>query len=152
MSTIQKYAWFFATMFFLVVLLGHLPGFTDENGLLLGGFRINLRDDILHSTSGIWAAIAGWRSPKDARFYFRAFGSFYTFDAIVGFFTGYAVIDLALGKFDANAGYSMTDIVHNILVNLPHFIIGPTCLLIGFVLYKTIMKVPKANIGEKGNK
>lgn len=136
----QKFAWFYAAIFFSVVAVGFIPGAKDSAGNLFGLFHIDTRDDILHAFSCLWATIAALKSEQASRFYFRAFGSFYTFDAFVGFFTGYAVIDLALGKFGANAGYSITNVFYNIKVNAPHILLGPLALFIGFYLSKKLMK------------
>lgn len=140
MSAIQKWAIGYATLFLTVVAMGHIPFFVDSHGLLLGGFRIDFVDDVLHGVSGLWAAYAAWKSPAASRFYFRAFGTFYTFDAFLGFLTGYGSLDLLTAQFGANAGYSMHHVGHNIAVNLPHFIIGPLAMLVGFVFYQSLAK------------
>lgn len=139
-SSMQKLAWFYAVLFFSVVAVGYIPGAKDSAGNLFGLFHIDLRDDFLHGFSCLWATYAALKGAESSRFYFRAFGSFYTTDAFVGFFTGYAIIDLALGRFGANAGYDMSNIVHNIYVNAPHFVIGPLAMFIGFYLSKKLMK------------
>lgn len=136
MTTLQKLAWVYAIGFFLVVAVGYVPGFKDEQGLLFGGFKIDLIDDVLHFGSGAWAAIAAWRSAKASEYYFKLFGSFYTLDACIGFFTGYAILDLVIGNWTANAGYMLTDVATNLAVNLPHFILGPLAMYIGFVVSK----------------
>ncbi len=132
-SAIQKWAWGYAVLFVGVVSLGYIPGFTDSDGMLFGLFNIDRVDDALHLFSGLWAAFAALRSPKASRFYFRAFGIFYTADAFLGLFTGYAFTDLLLGRFGANAGHSMMMLQENIAVNLPHFLIGPIALILGFL-------------------
>jgi hypothetical protein len=138
MTTLQKLSWAYAALFFFIVLSGHVPGLTTDQGLLLGGFNIDLIDDALHTFSGLWAAYAAWKSPAAAQFYFRAFGIFYTFDAFLGFFTGYATTDIVRGNWGANSMYSIYDVGENLALNLPHFIIGPLALLIGFYFYKTL--------------
>lgn len=140
MTTIRKLAWIYCTIFILVVVIGYIPGFTDQNGLLLGGFKIDPVDDMLHLFSGIWAGLAAWKSKEAARFYFRVFGTFYTSDAFLGFFTGYAFTDFLTLNLNANAGYSFGNLTQNLMVNLPHFVLGPVAMLTGFVLYKRFMK------------
>ncbi len=146
---IRKLAWGYAFFFFLVVLSGHLPGLTDSHGLLFGMFMIDPIDDVLHSISGIWAAFGAWKSEKEARRYFQWFGIYYTTDAFLGFFTGYSILDLLMGNFGANMGYSMANMHHNLLVNLPHFIIGPGALLIGFLVKDTVKKVSVVKTSKK---
>lgn len=143
MTTIQKLAWFYAFGFFFIVLIGHVPGTTDSNGLLFGGFSIQPIDDLLHGASGAWAAWAAWHSAKESRRYFRWFGTFYTTDACIGFFTGYAILDFVTGNWGANANYHMSHITENFLINLPHFIIGPVALWIGY-RYSKHLKIKKS--------
>ena len=133
-SPIQLFAWVYAILFLTVVSLGYIPGFTDGSGMLFGLFHIDIRDDVLHSLSGLWAAYAAWKSPQAAKFYFRAFGIFYTSDAFFGFFTGYAFVDIITGAWGANAGYAMSNMSHNFAANFPHFIIGPLAILASFLI------------------
>lgn len=149
MKRLQKLAWVYAIGFFLVVLSGHVPGLSTKSGLLLGGFNIDLVDDILHSLSGLWAAWSAWKSPLASRFYFRAFGTFYTADAFLGFFTGYAFTDFITGRWDANAGYSLANVGYNLAVNAPHFIIGPVALYIGFYYSRKLNEKHKAIKNKK---
>jgi hypothetical protein len=132
MATVQKLAWVYAVLFLGVVAVSHAPGLTDQEGYLLGQFRIDPIDDVVHAISGGWAALAAWRSPRAARFYFRAFGLFYTLDAFVGLFTGYSNLE-ALTHLGIAPGYNPADVLANLPPNLPHFVIGPVALLIGFL-------------------
>jgi len=145
----QKLAWGYALFFFLVVLAGHLPGFTNQQGLLFGLFMIDPIDDVLHSFSGIWAAFSAWRSPQEAKRYFRWFGIYYTTDAFLGFLTGYSILDLIRGNFGANVGYSMINMQHNLAVNFPHFVIGPLALFIGYCLKDTLDRHEKKSAKQK---
>lgn len=135
-STVQKLALIYGLSFFFIVLLGYIPAFNGPDRMLFGLFHIQLIDDALHVASGIWALFGAFRSKAAALFYFRWFGLYYTADAFVGFFTGYTILDLLMFNFGANAGFSINHFSHNIAVNLPHFIIGPSALLIGYKLYK----------------
>lgn len=140
MNFYQKLAWGYALLFLFVVSLAYIPGLTNDQGLLLGGFKIDPIDDLLHGGSALWAAIAAWHSTKESRRYFQWFGSFYTLDAFVGFFTGLTILDVLTRHFDANIGYSFSNIGTNFAVNLPHFIIGPLALFIGY-LFKPSKKL-----------
>lgn len=132
MSLVQKLAWVYAVGFFLVVAVGYVPGFVDENGLLFGGFKIDPIDDVVHGVSGLWAAWAAWSSEKSARKYFKIFGTFYTADAFVGFFTGLAIVEIVQQMRLVAVDYSFTNFGTNLAVNLPHFIIGPLAMWIGW--------------------
>ena len=137
MTKIQKIAGVYAFFFVAVVVSGHVPGLSP-NGLLFGSFKIDFRDDVLHLLSGLWAGYAAWKSVEASRFYFRAFGFFYTMDALLGLFTGYAFNDLVVGDFAANHAFHFANFTNNLMVNLPHFVIGPLALLIGLVFNKKL--------------
>jgi hypothetical protein len=128
----QKLATIYALLFVVVVISGYVPGLTNDQGLLLGLFKIHLQDDLLHTASALWASWSAWHSDTQSRFYFRWFGLYYTLDAFVGFFTGYTLIDVMTMNWAANHGFSLMNVGTNILVNLPHFIIGPLALYIGY--------------------
>lgn len=134
MTKIQKLAWVYAAGFLFVVIIGYVPGLTNDQGLLLGSFKIDPIDDINHSASGVWAAVAAWKSVSASVFYFKVFGIYYTADAFVGFFTGFSILDIVFGNWEANDNFSITNFGDNFAVNLPHFIIGPSALIIGFIL------------------
>lgn len=130
----QVLAWLYCLLFVGVVVITHLPGLADAQGRNLGLFQIDPIDDVVHGVSALWAAVAAWRSPWASRFYFRAFGLFYTLGAFIGLFTGYTSLDFVT-RWSIVPGYAVTgDLATNILANLPHFIIGPLALAIGFLL------------------
>ncbi|HXI17127.1 MAG TPA: DUF4383 domain-containing protein [Chloroflexota bacterium] len=127
---VQRWAWGYALLFGFVVAVSHAPGLTDADGNLLGLFHIDPIDDAVHAASGLWAALAAWRSRLSSRFYFLVFGTFYTGDALVGLFTGYSMLEF-LPKLGVSPDYSPGDVLRNLPANLPHFVIGPGALLIG---------------------
>lgn len=129
MNTFRKWAWAYTALFLGVVALGYIPGFTDKDGNLFGLFRIELKDDILHLGSAIWAAMAAWRSEWASRFYFRFFGSVYFLDGILGFLFGQAILDGGLFLF----GITSRDLLVNLPANIPHLIIGGLAVWVGFV-------------------
>src|SRR5687767_13218103 len=79
----QVLAWVYAALFLSVVLVGYIPGVTNEEGQLLGLFSIQLVDDALQLGSAIWAAAAAWLSARASIFYFKAFGAIYTLDGVL---------------------------------------------------------------------
>lgn len=129
MNTFRKWAWAYTALFLGVVALGYIPGFTDKDGNLFGLFRIELKDDILHLGSAIWAAFAAWRSEWASRFYFRLFGSVYFLDGILGLLFGQAILDGGLFLF----GVTSRDILGNLPGNIPHLIIGGLAVWVGFM-------------------
>src|ERR1044072_4729594 len=83
-SVMQIAAWVYAGLFLFVVALGYIPGLTNAHGQLMGLFHIDPIDDILHFGSGLWAAIAAWRSTYASTLYFKIFGVLYGLDGIIG--------------------------------------------------------------------
>jgi hypothetical protein len=132
-SIFQNLAWVYAAMFFFTVALGYIPAFTDNAGLLFGLFSIQLRDDILHLASGVWAAWAGWRSTRASIFYFKTFGIIYALDGLLGLITGYGYLDggIFFAHFPVFPAFDFTT---RLFANLPHIVIGGTAVFIGFVL------------------
>ena len=132
-TLIQKLAFVYAAMFVFTVALGYIPAFTDETGQLFGLFSIQLRDDLLHLGSGIWAAWAGWHSLRASVFYFKTFGIVYCLDGILGLITGYGYLDggIFFARFPAFPAY---DFMTRLGANIPHIVIGGTAIYIGFIL------------------
>lgn len=130
MHPVQLFAWVYAALFLAVVLVGYIPGFTNEQGQLLGLFRIELVDDALHLGSAIWAAVAAWLSVRASTLYFRLFGTVYMLDGVVGFLFGQAFLDGGIFRF----GPEQLDLATRFFANLPHLVIGGTAVFIGFVV------------------
>ena len=130
MHTIQKLAWVYSLLFLFVVALGYIPGLTNSAGQLLGLFRIELVDDALHLGSGLWAAVAGWLSPRASTLYFKLFGVVYGLDGVIGFSFGQGFLDGGIFIY----GPTPLDLATRFGANLPHMLIGGIAVLIGFVL------------------
>lgn len=131
-STIQKLAWAYAVMFAIIGSLAHIPFINDAEGYTLGIFRLELHDDLLHYASGLWAAIAAWRSHKSSVFFFKLFGLIYGLDGVMGFFLGQGYLDGGIFIH----GITPLDWSLKFFANLPHIAIGGIAVLIGFVLSK----------------
>jgi hypothetical protein len=126
----QKWAWVYAVLFFAVVAVGYVPAFNDAQGNLFGLFSLQLIDDALHAGSGIWAALAAWRSAWASMLYFRLFGTVYFLDGVVGLIFGRAYLDGGI----FTDGPANLDIMTKIATNLPHIVIGGTAVILGFVV------------------
>jgi hypothetical protein len=129
-SLMQNLAWVYAALFLFVVALGYIPGFTNSAGQLFGLFRIELKDDILHLGSGLWAAVAGWLSTRASTLYFKLFGVVYGLDGVVGLLTGQGYLDGGIFIY----GVTPLDFATRFAANLPHLLIGGIAVLIGFVV------------------
>jgi hypothetical protein len=126
----QKWAWVYAALFFGVVAIGYVPAFNDAQGNLFGLFSLQLIDDALHAGSGIWAALAAWRSAYASTLYFRLFGTIYFLDGVVGLIFGRAYLDGGI----FTDGPANLDIMTRIATNLPHIAIGGTAVVLGCIV------------------
>ena len=134
MKIIRTLAGVYAALFLFVVALGYIPGLTNADGQLLGLFKIDPIDDIVHLVSGIWAAIAAMRSTRASILYFRIFGSIYSLDAVFGLLFGEGILDAGIIRH----GVTQLDLGTRIASNMPHIVIGGLALLIGFGLGRRI--------------
>jgi hypothetical protein len=135
-NTIQKLAWVYAIMFALLGSLSYIPFINDENGVTLGIFSLQWYDNVLHYASGLWAAIAAWRSFKASEFYFKLFGIIYGLDGVMGFFLGQGYLDGGIFL----QGITPLDWGFKFAANIPHIAIGGIAVFIGFVLSKRFAK------------
>ena len=127
---IQNLGWLYALMFFMIASLSYIPGLTDANGQLFGLFSLDLYDDLLHFGSGLWAAIAAWRSEKAALLYFRLFGLIYGLDGLLGLATGQGYLDGGIFLY----GVTPLSFATRVATNIPHILIGGIAVFIGYVL------------------
>ncbi len=114
----------------MIVSIGYLPAFEDDQGNLFGLFKLDLYDDSLHLASGIWAGIAGWISRGAARGYFRLFGPLYFLDGVLGLFTGSGYLDGGIFLY----GPFELPLQTRFFANLPHLMIGGFAAYVGYVL------------------
>lgn len=130
MNIFRKLAWIYAGLFFVVVASNYVPFLKDEQGRLCGLFTIDPIDDALHAVSGIWAAIAAWRSTEASKLYFKTFGVIYFGDAVIGLLFGQGYLDGGIFLI----GPTELDLLTRFLSNLPHIAIGGGAVYIGYVL------------------
>ena len=129
MDRIRQLALIYFAMFVVIVAIGYMPGFEDDQGNLFGLFKLDLYDDSLHLASGIWAGIAGLISSRAARGYFRLFGPLYFLDGVLGLVTGSGYLDGGIflyGPFDL-------PLQVRFFANLPHLLIGGFAIWAGYV-------------------
>ena len=132
--TIQNLAWLYAAMFFVIGSLRYIPFINDANGVTLGIFSLQWYDDLLHYGSGLWAAIAAWKSPKASEFYFKLFGIIYGLDGVMGFFFGQGYLDGGIFIY----GYTPLSWGFKFFANIPHIFIGSVAVFVGFYLSKRL--------------
>jgi len=80
MHRTQKIALGFAVVLAAVTALGFILGLTDAEGRTFGIFKLNLFNDILHSSSALWALVAGLMSKRAAILFLKIFGTLYFLD------------------------------------------------------------------------
>ena len=129
-NIVRLMGWAYALLFVGVTALGYVPPFHDQQGYLFGLFKLEWWDDALHLGSGIWAAIAAWKSYEATRTYFRIFGPLYMFDGVCGLLTGMGYLDLGIFLH----GPMSLPLETRIAANIPHIGIGGIATLVGYVL------------------
>lgn len=130
MNPLRIVATVYAVLFAVVTSLNYVPGLTDAQGRTFGLFALDPFDDALHAASGLWAALAAWRSVGATRFFFRVFGTLYCLDGLLGLATGSGYLDLGIVLH----GVLDLPFVTRVLMNLPHIAIGGFAAFTGFVL------------------
>lgn len=134
--TIQKMAWGYAVMFFLIASLQYIPGVKATDGSVFSLFYLDWWDDLLHLFSGIWAGVAAWLSFRQSQLYFKLFGTLYGLDGVMGLFLGQGYLDGGI----FTKGITPLDWGTKFFANLPHLVIGGLAVVIGFVLSRKYEK------------
>jgi len=137
MTLIQKFAVFYAFMFFGVVAMNYVPAFHDANGMMFGLFSLQWYDDLLHAFSGVWAAVAAAISHRQSVLYFKLFGAVYLLDAVLGLTTGSGCLDGGI-FINGIRTYADIDFPTRIFANLPHVAIGGFAVFVGYWLSRRI--------------
>ena len=127
---LRKLAWWYTAGFLGIFLVCHTPGLSDDQGRLLGLFRIDPIDDFVHLLSGIAGAVIAWTFLPLIPAYFVVVGVLYNLDAVVGMTMSRGLLDLSVFTLGpAGPDFSLT----NWLLNLPHIVLATLALIIGVV-------------------
>lgn len=113
---VRKLTFVFAIFFALDVAIGYLPQITRVEGgerLLFGLFRLSLIDDITHGVTALSALAASLHSRKASLLFLTTFGSYYALDALFYLIFGF---------------FNDMPYIHDLLLNLPHVVIGAVML------------------------
>ncbi len=120
-----------ALLYFLTLLgvasLNYIPGVPDPSGRVFGIFALDIKDDLLHLASALWALAAAVVSARAARIYLIGFGALYLADGALGLATGSGYLDLGIcfyGIQDLPWGFK-------IMANTPHIGLGGFALFMG---------------------
>jgi hypothetical protein len=126
---LRTLAWWYTAGFLGIFVICHTPGLTDDAGRLMGLFRIDPIDDIVHLLSGIAGFVVAWRATGLIPFYFKVIGILYELDAIIGMTLSRGLLDLSLFRQGAGpADFSLA----NWALNMPHIVLAGLALWIGF--------------------
>src|SRR5688500_18457178 len=126
--TLRKLAWWYTAGFIGIFIVCHTPGLTDAQDRLLGLFRIDPIDDLVHLLSGVAGAIIAWRAERLIPASLIAVGVLYNLDAVVGMTMSRGLLDLSLFQLGpGGADFSVT----NWLLNLPHIVLATLALVVG---------------------
>ncbi len=120
----------FAAVLLGVTALSYIPGLKDAQGLTFGFFKLNLFNDLLHTSSAIWAGIAAYLSRSAAVTFLKLFGVLYFLDGLMGTMIGSGYLDLGVlinGVLDLPFKFKF-------LSSLPHLVLGGVAAFAGFVL------------------
>lgn len=130
LNPMRRWAWGYFVLFLLIASLAYIPGFVDKDGYTFGLFRLELKDDLLHLFSGLWAAFAAWRSTRQSVLYFKLFGVIYFFDGVLGLIFGQGYLDGGIFLI----GPTAIDFVTKLAANAPHLAIGGIAIFVGYWL------------------
>ncbi|MBP9757257.1 MAG: DUF4383 domain-containing protein [Candidatus Pacebacteria bacterium] len=128
MSPIRILGFIYAAGFFFVAIMGYIPPFVDENGLLFGLFALDTYDNSLHGLSGVWALIAASISTRQTILFLKLFGTVYFLDGAMGLALGNAFLDFGI----FTNGIADNSFMTNFFLNVPHIIIGGVAAIGGF--------------------
>jgi len=133
---LRSLAWVYTAGFLGIFIICHTLGLTDDQGRLMGLFRIDPIDDFVHLLSGIAGALIAWRWQQHIPAYFIVIGVLYDLDALVGMTMSRGLLDLSVFKLGPGGpDFGVT----NWLLNLPHIVLATLALVIG-----------RAGIGKTG--
>lgn len=131
MSFLQKMAWVYTVLFFLVFIVTNVPAFNDAEGRNFGLFKIDPIDNLVHLLTAIVGGIAAWCSAMWSKWFLAASGILYGLDAVVGLIASQGLLDTSI----FTQGFGALDFsLINILINLPHIMIAVLALYIVFVM------------------
>ena len=126
---LNRLGWLYTAGFLGIFLICHTPGLTDADGKLLGLFRIDPIDDIVHLLSGLAGALLIVAAPRLLPMYFIVIGVLYELDAIVGMTMSRGLLDTSV--FTQGPGAPDFSLA-NWAINLPHIVLATLALWIGF--------------------
>ena len=131
--SLRQVTFVYVLMFVFLVGMNYVPFFYAENGRVFGMFKLEPIANYLHVLSGIWAFLAFLHSRAACLFYFRAFGTAYFIDGVVGVIFGKAYLNLRFFNPDA---IPVAEMSTRLILNTPHLVIGGLAMIIGFYLHK----------------
>jgi hypothetical protein len=114
--------------------MGHIPGFTDENGYLFGFYSVSPMVDAFHFMSGVLAVIAALISFKWSRIYFYFISLLYGSDVFVSLLFSRDITET--GSLFFNGLGSPDFSLHNFIANTPHIGLVAVALFIAIFVHE----------------
>src|SRR5262245_37980677 len=130
MDIIRLCALGYALLLGVVITVGYIPAFIDQNNMILGLFRRTWYADGLHLVSALWALSSAIASRRASELFFQLFGVFYFADGVLGLLTGSGYLDFGI----LINGVLNLPLSTRIFANLPHIGLGGLAFLIGYLL------------------
>jgi hypothetical protein len=137
MDLIRACAWAYVALFCVVVAVGYVPAFIDQNNMIFGLFRRTWYADGLHLASAAWAVVAALSSTRASAMFFRIFGPLYFLDGVLGLLTGSGYLDFGIFI----NGVLSLPLSTRFFANAPHLAIGGVAILIGYVVVPRTVKL-----------
>lgn len=100
----------------IFVLAGLLGFVAAPDGMLLGVLHVNGLHNIIHLLTGLIAIICGMMGEGASRSFFKVFGVIYVIVAILGFFSGEAILGMVANN--------MADAIFHAIVALVFLFLG----------------------------
>ncbi len=130
MDIIRLCAWGYFAVLCVVIAVGYVPAFIDQNNMIFGLFARTWYGDGLHAVSALWAAASAATSRRASELFFKLFGTLYFADGVLGLLTGSGYLDFGIFI----AGVRDLPLATRFFANAPHLGLGGIAILIGFLL------------------
>jgi hypothetical protein len=121
-------ALFLAAALLFAAATDYIPAFIDVGGKVFGLFALDIYKDALHVASGVWAAVAAFKSHRASELFLKIFGTLYFLDGVMGVFTGAGFLDLSI----VTQGVRDVPVIIKILSSLPHLFLGAFGIVFGW--------------------
>lgn len=114
----QRFAKIYGIILLVLGILGFIPAFVNEEGLLFHFYKVNFPLNIIYLVTGMIAIVLSWAKKFYIRLFFQIIGFIFCILAALGFIY--------------REGHVLGIIANNLFVTWFHLIIGIFALILGF--------------------